>query len=73
MKVEELKNYLKQRGLKITGRKVELVARVFCAHENNVELVKTAVEIEGDLRDAYERKLKIDEVQLPYPVSMDIG
>ena len=47
MKVEELKTYLEQRGLKITGRKVELVARVFCAHENNVELVKTAVEIEG--------------------------
>ena len=41
MKVKELKTYLKQRGLKITGRKVELVAQVFCAHENNVELVKT--------------------------------
>ena len=73
MKVEELKTYLKQRGLKITGRKVEFVARVFCAHENNVELVKTAVEIEGDLHDAYERKLNIDGVQLPGPVAMDIG
>ena len=35
--------------------------------------MKTDVEIEGDLRDAYERKLEIDEVQLPYPGSMDIG
>ena len=49
MKVEELKNYLKMRGLKVTGTKKELVARVFAASENGVQPVKTAVEIESDL------------------------
>ena len=37
MKVDELKKCLRLRGLKISGRKVELVARVFSAHENNVK------------------------------------
>ena len=46
MKVDEWKKCLRLRGLKISGRKVELVARVFSAHENNVQPVKTAVEIE---------------------------
>ena len=48
MKVEELKDYLKLRGLKVSGRKVELVARVFSASENNVPLIKSAVEIEKE-------------------------
>ena len=42
MKVEELKNYLKIRGLKVTGTKKELVTRVFGASENGVQPVKTA-------------------------------
>ena len=54
MKVDELKKYLRLRGLKISGRKVELVARVFSAHENNV---KTAVEIEIELSQEYQAKL----------------
>ena len=53
MKVEELKNYLKIRGLKVTGTKIELVARVFAASENGVQPVKTAVEIESDLITDY--------------------
>ena len=42
MYVNELKNYLKVRGLKISDNKVELVARFFSAMENNVMPVKTA-------------------------------
>ena len=42
MKVGELKTYLRLRGLKVFGREVELVARVFAASENNVQPVKTA-------------------------------
>ena len=53
MNVEELKNYLKLRGLKVTGRKNELVARVFVAIENNVMPNKTTVEVEEDLKRAY--------------------
>ena len=49
MKVEELKNYLKICGLKVTGtKKKELVASVFAASENGVQPVTTAVEIESD-------------------------
>ena len=43
MKIEELKNFLQ--GLKVTGKKEILVARAFCAIENNVTLVKTAQEV----------------------------
>ena len=43
MHVNQLKNYLNVRGLKISGNKNELVARVFSATENKVMLVKTAV------------------------------
>ena len=40
MQVEELKEFLRLRGLAVHGRKEELVARVFVAHENNVPIVK---------------------------------
>ena len=42
MKVEELKYYLRLRGLKISGKKAVLVARVFSAMEKNVMPIKTA-------------------------------
>ena len=44
MKVDKLKVFLRQRGLKTTGKKEELVARIFCALENNVPLLKSAIE-----------------------------
>ena len=40
MKVEDLNDYLKIRGLKVTGTKKELVDRVFAAVENGVQPVK---------------------------------
>ena len=43
MHVNQLKNYLNVRGLKISGNKNELVARVFSALENKVMPVKTAI------------------------------
>ena len=67
MKVEELKNYLRLRDLKVTGKKVELVARVFSALENDVQPVKTAVEIESYLLVEYKDKLKIDDMHIPDP------
>ena len=38
MSLEELKNYLRIRGLKVNGRKDELVARVFAASEYGVKV-----------------------------------
>ena len=56
MKVEELKNYLKLRGLKVTGiKKKELIARVFAASENGVQPVKAAVEIESHFITDYKK------------------
>ena len=54
MKVDELKLFLEVRDLKTSGRKIELVARVFAAMENNVPVSETAVEIECDLKKVYE-------------------
>jgi len=73
LKIEELKNYLRLRGLKVTGKKVELVARVFAAMENNVQLVKTAVEVETELGEEYVAKLKIDERNIPDPFKIPHG
>ena len=39
MKVDELKMYLRLRGLKVTAIKTELVARVFVASEIYIYLV----------------------------------
>ena len=72
MRGEELKNFLKLRGLKVSGRKVELVARVFAASEN-VPLVKTAVEIEQDLHSEYHNKLIISDVSIPDPFKLEEG
>ena len=57
LKVEELKSYLKERGLETPGRRVQLVARVFAACENNVPVVKSAIEIDADLKQEYTNKL----------------
>ena len=61
MHVNELKNYLEVCGLKISGNKNELVVRVFSAMNNNVMPVKTAVEVEEDLKKKYEKKLRVDD------------
>ena len=58
MHVNELKNYLKVRGLKISGNKNELIARVFSAMENDIMPVETAVVVEKDLRKEYGKKLR---------------
>ena len=67
MSLEELKNYLRIRGLKVNGRNFELVARLFAASENNVKPIKTAVEVEADLKTEYLAKLKLDDRNIPDP------
>ena len=67
MSLEELKHYFKIRGLKVNGRKTELVARVFAVSENSVKPIKTAVEVKADLKTEYLTKLKIDERNIPDP------
>ena len=73
MGVEELKKYLRLRGLRVTGRKQVLVARVFAAVENGVEPVKSAVEIEKEIRTEYDSKLKVDDIIIPDPYTLTEG
>ena len=63
MNVEELKRHLRLRALRVTGRKQELVARVFSAVENEVQPVKSATEI--GFKYSYELKLDDD----PYAIT----
>ena len=72
MKIEELKNFL--RGLKVTGKKEILVARAFCAIENNnVTLVKTAQKLEAQLKEEYSKKLQLENCTLPDPFKLETG
>lgn len=73
MKVEELKKYLRMRGLKVSGRKCELVARVFSASENNVKLVKTAAQVEEQLNEEYVSKLLVEDGVIPDPMDITSG
>ena len=57
MHVKELKNYLKIRGMKILGNKNDLVARPFSAI--------TAIEVEEDLKNKYQKKLTVDDRLIP--------
>ena len=50
-----------------------MIARVFAARENGVQLVKTAVEIELDLINDYKNKLKIDDFPIPDPFKIPHG
>ena len=64
MKADELKSYLRIRGLKVGGKKAVLVARAYSAHENNVPIVMTAEEVEVELKKEYAAKLKLDDLNL---------
>ena len=70
MKVEELKSYLRLRGLKTSGKKIVLVSRVFSAMENNVMPIKTAEEVEDEIRMEYHDKLKLNDIEIPDPFKL---
>ncbi len=74
LKVEELKIFLRLRGLKTTGKKQELVARAFVASENNVQIVMTAEQIQEEINKSYMDKLSVvDGVEIPDPFSLTEG
>ena len=73
MKVKVLKNYLRLRGLKVSGRKPELVARVFAAMENNVKPIKSAEEVEQEIRSDYQKKLILKDYVIPDPNFLNDG
>ena len=67
MNVEELKRCLRLRALRVTGKKQELVARVFSAVENEVQpVIKSATEIGFE----YSYELKLDDEVIPDPYAI---
>ena len=60
MKVEEPKDFLRLRGLTVYGRKEELVATVFVAHENYVPLVKSVQVVQQQIVTEYSMKLLVE-------------
>ena len=73
MKTVELKNYLCLRGLQVIRKKVVLVARAFSTFENNFALIKAADEVEVDLKQKYDDKLKLNELNIPDPFKLNNG
>ena len=73
MKAEESKNYFRLRGLKVTGKKAVLVARAFSAFENNVAVINAAEEVEADLKQEYDDKLKLDGMNIQDPFKLNNG
>ena len=57
----------------MSGRKEELIARVFVAHENNVPLVKSAEEVQREIALEYSNKLLIEGENLPDPFQVQDG
>ena len=73
MKVQELKDFLKLRGLKVSGKKSELVARSFVAVENKVPTVKNAEEIQEEIKNEYQHKLLFEGESFPDPMKLVDG
>ena len=73
-KVEALKLYCRQRGLKISGSKEELVSQVFAASEMKLPIVPTAEELikKTELEKA-SLLVASDGVRLPDPDTLETG
>ena len=59
------------RGFNVSGRKEELVARVFAASENKVQPIKTAQEIEVEFENEYGNKFIPEDYVVPDPFLPD--
>ena len=70
MNVNTLRQYLRDRGLRSTGLKADLVARAFVAHESNVPLVPMATERSSMLASDFKAALQTPDGELPTPDSL---
>ena len=73
-RVPALKNYCRLRGLKVSGRKEELVARVFAASEMKIQVQPTAEERIATTTTEKARLLELEDgARLPDPESLKDG
>eukprot|EP00795_Rhopilema_esculentum_P004043 gene4043-biopygen11865 len=73
LKDEELKDFLRLCGLRVTGKKEELVARVFVAVENNVPVQKSADAVQHEIAEEYAAKLFVAGNRIPDPLTLTHG
>ena len=73
MKAVEFKTVLSLRGLKVSGKREEHVARVFVATENDVPVLKTAQEVQAEIAENYVSKLRVEGALLPNSMSLVHG
>ena len=73
MKTEELKNFVRLRGLKVTGKKKNLSCKNILSIKNKVILIKTTQEVEDQLKGEYFKKLELENCTLPDPFKLEIG
>ncbi|XP_020893499.1 uncharacterized protein LOC110232620 [Exaiptasia diaphana] len=73
-KVDDLKAFLKERGVVINGRKAELAEKVYFASKLKLEALKKKEEVEIDNKVRRCEKLTIDcGIKLPFPANLTIG
>lgn len=72
-KVPELKSYLRNRGLKVTGTKGELAALAYGAHELGIPVKPSAEEENCIKKIQYNSLLKVKGFQIPDPFSLSSG
>lgn len=72
-KVPELKSFLRDRGLKVTGTKEELAALAYGAHELGISVKPSAAEENSRKKIQYNSLLKFEGFQLPDPFSLSSG
>ncbi|XP_031557009.1 uncharacterized protein LOC116293689 [Actinia tenebrosa] len=69
-RVEALKEFLRKRNLKVTGKKQELVARVFAAFEQRIPISLQGASLVKQTKEEQSRLLTTDEGILPDPLTL---
>ena len=73
-KVDQLKTFLKKRGVVLSGRKYELAEKAYFAWKLNLEVAKTTREEEDDVSTRRREKLTMEcGITLPFPGSLHEG
>ena len=73
-KVDQLKTFLKKRGVVLSGRKCELAEKAYFAWRLNLEVAKTTREEEHDVSTRRREKLTMEYgITLPFPGSLHEG
>ena len=73
-KVDQLKTFLKKRGVVLSGRKYELAEKAYFAWKLRLEVAKTTREEEDDASTRRREKLTMEcGITLPFPGSLQEG